>query len=92
MAALAPLFFLFGVGRHSARSLQELWNLEHVVYFAGFALYVNSSRRLSGLPACLRFVVCFLATALVGGVIELCQMVVPGRTASFADVLRYVYS
>lgn len=90
LAGLAPLFLLPGFGDHSARSLQELWNLGHVAYFALFALGLNSCSRCVGLSSWQRFVACIVATVLVGGGIELCQLVVPGRTASFTDVLRDV--
>lgn len=87
LALLLPWFFVGGPGYESSRSIEEAWNVGHVVFFAVFTLAVDRHfhlcRRLSGLR------IGFFLLIIVGlaASIEFLQTLMPGRVSSRQDIL-----
>jgi len=90
LVALFPLFFWWGPGYESARSLQELWNLGHTVFFCLLTLSLFSHNALASFTSLQRAFCCLAVTIFVGGGIELVQLALPERIASFSDLQRDV--
>lgn len=87
LALLAPWFFIGGPGYDNPRSIKEVWNLGHVVFFAALALAVDSRFHLCRKPALPRIGLFFLFIVGLACGIEFLQTFQPGRIASLQDVL-----
>lgn len=83
-----PLFFMCGPNYHSLRSLQEIWNLGHVLFFGLLTVVLYRCSVLNHYPVWRRGLFCFVVVALLGGAIELIQQHIAGRSCSLADVGR----
>ncbi len=83
-----PFFFIGGADYYEPRSVKELWNLGHWVFFAVFVLVLDSYWCATHRSVLFRVLATFFIVLLVGGGIELIQQRFAGRTCSMSDVVR----
>lgn len=88
LLTVSPLFFWGGPDYYSARSLQEIWNLGHVLFFFLLNIYAFYHKGFVKITFWIRILCCVLLTFLLGALVELLQQMVPDRIASFSDLLR----
>lgn len=87
LALLAPWFFIGGPGYDNPRSVKEIWNLGHVVFFAALALAVDHRFHLCRKPAVAKIGLFLLSVLALACGIEFLQTFLSGRIASLQDVL-----
>ncbi len=83
-----PFFFIGGAGYYDPRSVKEIWNLGHLLFFALFTLVLDDCWRTMGRSILFRVFGTFCIVLGVGVGIELIQLNIVGRSCSLSDVFR----
>ncbi len=87
LTVLTVLFFISGPDYYSPRSLQAIWNLGHIIYFALLALVVLSWLSQKSRGPVVQILVVLGITLIIGAFVELIQAVFQ-RTPDPGDLFR----
>jgi len=88
LLATASYFLLYGgPDAYAARSVKELWNMGHVVYFALLTVLLARSKAIADFPANYQWPGILVLTLILGIAIEIMQHGT-GRTPDIADISR----
>ena len=85
---ISPLFFIGGADYYAPRSVKEIWNLGHLVFFAMFVLVLDGYWLSIHRSIVFRILVTFFIVLFVGVGIELIQQNIANRSCSLIDVAR----
>ena len=85
---VSPFFFIGGADYYDPRSVKEIWNLGHLVFFAMFVLVLDDYWCSLHRSIIFRILVTFSILLFVGGAIELIQRNIATRSCSLIDVVR----
>lgn len=83
-----PFFFLGGPAYQSARSLHELWNLGHVLFFAIFAILVYYYLLPDHVSSFTGICLSLISVIVLGWGIEIAQLGLGNRTVGWDDFFR----
>ncbi len=86
--AIFPFFFLGGPSWQSARSLGEIWNLGHVLFFFLCTVLAWRFPALAKCPGWRRLLIILAAVLLVGLGIEGLQLLTGNRSVGWDDIAR----
>ena len=85
---LFPLFFIGGADYYDPRSVKEIWNLGHFLFFALFTLVLDDWLKAKGRSIFFRVVGTSCIVLGLGLGIELIQLSLANRSCSLSDVVR----
>jgi VanZ family protein len=88
VVAIFPFFFMGGPSWQSARSLGEIWNLGHVLFFFLFTLLAWGYPALANFAGWLRLLIILFTVLLIGLGIEGMQLFVGNRSVGWDDIAR----
>lgn len=84
---LFPFFFIVESGYESSRVVKEVWNLGHVLFFAILATKISTFPLRKDPGSHKKNSYILLLVLLIASAIEVCQSFIPGRLASWLDIL-----
>jgi hypothetical protein len=88
LLVMFPLFFVGGPAYQSPRSLCQMWNLGHIVFFALGTMLVWDHFLARGHSLRSSACVCLLLSILLGISIEIVQLGIGNRSIGWGDVAR----
>lgn len=83
---ISPSFFIGGPDYDSSRSIKELWNLGHVLFFALFTLWLYNIPFFQRLNVYLKIILSALLCIFIGTWVEIIQYFLPDRNFSLIDI------
>jgi hypothetical protein len=88
LISIVPFFFLGGPNFESDRSINELWNTGHIIFFVLLTAGLYEYWLPAAFSSLQKFVYSFLIIVVLGFGIELLQIMVTGRSFGWDDIAR----